>query len=384
MKIYLDNAATSFPKPDGVAEAVYDYIKHNGMNIGRGAYADAFASAGGVYETREMLCELFGFDKPSNVVFTMNVTEALNMALKGLLKGGDHVVVTSLEHNAVMRPLTQLTEMGVTFDRAPCDEEGNTYGVEELLKENTKAVIACHASNVCGTAAPMEEIGKICRRHDLIFIADCAQSGGCLDVDMKRMNIDILCFTGHKGLMGPQGTGGMLVGERALSLLEPLISGGTGSLSHLETLPDIMPDRFEAGTLNIAGIYGLKAALGFIRETGVENIHAREMLLTKMFLDGLKEMKGCRIIGKRTAGERDMDRTAVVSVVPDTDPAETAFLLDREYGIMTRVGMHCAPNAHRVLGTYPGGTLRFSFGYFNTEDEVAYTLRALESIIKRG
>ena len=379
-KIYFDNAATSFPKPEGVAEAVYDYIKNNGMNIGRGAYADAFASAGGVFETREKLSRLFGFDEPSNAVFTLNVTEALNMAIKGLLKPGDHVIVSSLEHNAVMRPLTQLLDRGVTFDRAPCDREGNTYGVEELIRENTKAVIMCHASNVCGTIAPMEETGSICRRHGLIFIADCAQSAGCLPIDMEKMNIDILCFTGHKGLMGPQGTGGMLIRDRAVKMLDPLISGGTGSLSHLETLPDIMPDRFEAGTLNIAGIYGLGAALDFIEKTGVDAIHAREMELTGMFLDGIGNMKGCRVVGKQgTEG-----RTAVVSVVPDTDPAETAFLLDREFGIMTRVGMHCAPNAHKVLGTYPGGTLRFSFGYFNTEDEVEYCLRALDTIIKRG
>ena len=378
-KIYFDNAATSFPKPDGVAEAVYNYIKFNGMNIGRGAYMGAFSSAEGVYETREHLCRLFNFDKPSNVVFTVNITEALNMVIKGLLKAGDHVIVSSLEHNAVMRPLTQLLEKGVTFDRAPCDETGKTYGVEELIKENTKAVIMCHASNVCGSLAPMEEIGRICRKHNLLFIADCAQSAGSIPVDMEKMDIDILCFTGHKALLGPQGTGGFIIRDEAVPMLEPLISGGTGSVSNLETLPEFMPDRFEAGTLNIAGIYGLKAGLEFIDSVGVESIHSREMRLTKLFLDGLKDIKGCRIIGKNTAG----DRTAVVSVVTDRDLAETAFLLDREYGIMTRVGMHCAPNAHKVLGTYPSGTLRFSFGYFNTGIEIEYALDALKKILEK-
>lgn len=377
-KIYFDNAATSFPKPDGVAEAVYDYIKYNGMNIGRGAYADAFSSAEGVYETRELLCRLFNFDKPSNVVFTLNVTEALNIVIKGLLKPGDHVIVSSLEHNAVMRPLTQLLETGVFFDRAPCDSEGKTIWSEDLVKENTKAVIMTHASNVCGTVNPIEEIGSICRKHGLIFIVDCAQSAGSIPIDMEKMNIDILCFTGHKGLMGPQGTGGFIIRDEAAALLTPLISGGTGSVSNLETLPDFLPDRFEAGTLNIAGIYGLRAGIGFIDRVGMENIHGREMRLTKMFLDGVKNIPGCRIIGR----DRAEDRTSTVSLVTDRDMAETAFILDREYGIMTRVGMHCAPNAHKALGTYPGGTLRFSFGYFNTGEEIEQALAALENILK--
>ncbi len=379
-KIYFDNAATSFPKPDGVAEAVYNYIKFNGMNIGRGAYADAFSSAEGVYETRELLCRLFNFDKPSNVIFTLNITEALNIVIKGLLKEGDHVIVSSLEHNAVMRPLTQLTEIGVAFDRAPCDSEGNTYGVEELIKENTKAVIISHASNVCGTIAPMEEIGKVCSKHGLIFIADCAQSAGSIPVDMEKMNIDILCFTGHKALLGPQGTGGFIIRDEVSRMLTPLISGGTGSVSNLETLPEFLPDRFEAGTLNISGIYGLKAGIEFINSVGIENIHSREMRLTKLFLDGVKQIDGYKIIGKDTAG----DRTSTVSLVPDMDLSETAFILDREYGIMTRVGMHCAPNAHRALGTYPGGTIRFSFGYFNTGYEIELALKALDEIIRRS
>lgn len=378
-KIYFDNAATSFPKPDGVAEAVYDYIKFNGMNIGRGVYEKAFASAEGVYETREELCGLFNFSKPSNVIFTVNVTEALNMIIKGLLRPGDHVIVSSLEHNSVMRPLTQLLKSGVFFDRAPCDSEGNSFGVEELIRDNTKAVIFSHASNVCGTIAPMEEIGGICKKHGLIFIADCAQSGGSVNVDMERMNIDVLCFTGHKSLLGPQGTGGFIIRDETVPLIEPLISGGTGSVSDLETVPDFLPDRFEAGTLNIAGIYGLKAGLEFIKRIGVDNIHRREMELTKRFLDGVRELGGCRIVGKKGVE----GRTPVVSLDMEEDVSETAFRLDREYGIMTRVGMHCAPNAHRVLGTFPKGTIRFSFGYFNSEEEIDTAVEALRKITNR-
>ena len=378
-KIYFDNAATSFPKPDGVAEAVYDYIKFNGMNIGRGVYEKAFASAEGVYETREALCGLFNFSKPSNVIFTVNVTEALNMIIKGLLRPGDHVIVSSLEHNSVMRPLTQLLKSGVYFDRAPCDSEGNSFGVEELIRDNTKAVIFSHASNVCGTIAPMEKIGEICKKHGLIFIADCAQSGGSVNVDMERMNIDVLCFTGHKSLLGPQGTGGFIIRDETVPLIEPLISGGTGSVSDLETVPDFLPDRFEAGTLNIAGIYGLKAGLEFIKRIGVDNIHRREMELTKRFLDGVRELEGCRIVGKKGVE----GRTPVVSLDMEEDVSETAFRLDREYGIMTRVGMHCAPNAHRALGTFPKGTIRFSFGYFNSEEEIDAAVEALRKITNR-
>ena len=240
--------------------------------------------------------------------------------------------------------------------------------MEELIRDNTKAVIFSHASNVCGTIAPMEKIGEICKKHGLIFIADCAQSGGSVNVDMERMNIDVLCFTGHKSLLGPQGTGGFIIRDETVPLIEPLISGGTGSVSDLETVPDFLPDRFEAGTLNIAGIYGLKAGLEFIKRIGVDNIHRREMELTKRFLDGVRELEG---------------RTPVVSLDMEEDVSETAFRLDREYGIMTRVGMHCAPNAHRALGTFPKGTIRFSFGYFNSEEEIDTAVEALRKITNR-
>ena len=373
-RIYFDNAATTFPKPDCVLEAVYEYMKNNGMNVGRGAYSAAFLAAGAVYETRERLCRLFNFDKPSNVVFTANVTEALNIVIKGFLKEGDHVLVSSLEHNSVMRPLNQLVKKGVTFDRFECDNKGRLIIDESLIKENTKAVIMTHASNVFGTVMPFEEVGAVCKKHGLKFIADCAQSGGSLDVDMKKMNIDALCFTGHKGLFGPQGIGGFIITDEMADLVEPVISGGTGSVSDSEEIPAFLPDKFEAGTLNIPGIVGLGAGLKFIEETGIENIRKKEMELTEKFIDGVRDIDGFEVVGI----DGIEGRTAVVSLKSKYDTAECAFNLDREAGIMTRVGMHCAPNAHKVMGTFPEGTIRFSFGYFNTIEEIEYALDALK------
>lgn len=379
MNVYLDNAATTYPKPDSVAEAVYNFIKYNGSNIGRGAYKTAFNAAEKVYETRELICKLFNFDNPDNVIFTGNVTEALNIVIKGFLKKGDHVLVSSMEHNAVMRPLTQLTECGVEFNRIPSFPGGrmDLEAIELLIKPNTKAIISTHASNVCGTIMPIEKIGKICRKHGIKFIVDSAQTAGTIPIDMRKCCIDALCFTGHKGLFGPQGVGGFVITDEMNGLLTPIISGGTGSISNLETIPNFCPDKFEAGTLNIPGIFGLNAGIEFINETGLDNIHRSEIHLTEHFLNGIKDIQGITAVGTNSLKER----TSVVSIISSKyDIAQIAYSLDG-YGIMTRVGMHCAPNAHKVLGTYPEGTLRFSFGYFNTDDEIEYTLKILKSIL---
>lgn len=376
-KIYLDNAATTFPKPPSVADAVYDYIKNTGVNIGRGAYSDAFAAASAVYETRELLCGLFGFDKPSNVIFTVNVTEALNIVIKGLLKAGDHVLVSSLEHNSVMRPLTQLLAHGITFDRIPSKRDGTILWDDSLVRKNTRAVIMTHVSNVCGTIMPVEQVGRICAERGITFIVDSAQSAGILPIDMKKMNIDVLCFTGHKGLYGPQGTGGFIINDKTAERLEPLISGGTGSISDRETLPDFMPDRFEAGTLNIPGIYGLREGLKFIESTGLDSIRRHEIRMTEAFLGGLEGAKGLSIAGiNGTEG-----RTAVISLDTDMDPSELSFELEHRYGIITRVGMHCSPSAHKALGTFPKGTIRFSFGFFNTVREAELAAEAVKKIL---
>lgn len=381
-RIYLDNAATSFPKPREVPEAVYAYMTQLGSNINRGCYGDAYSAEELVYETRQLLQALFHGDDCRNVVFTKNVTESLNVLLKGFLHPGDHVLVSSMEHNAVMRPLVQLEKIGVTFSRIPCNGEGELClnAMEGLLTEHTRAVVITHASNVCGTVMPLAEIGEFCRTHGLRLLVDCAQTAGLLPIDMEAMHIDALAFTGHKGLLGPQGIGGFLLKEDMVPLVEPLLSGGTGSLSHTEEIPAFMPDRFEPGTPNLPGIMGLRAGLLWLKETGMEQILVHEEALTRRFLDGLKPMEEAgllRIVGKRT----EKGRTGVVSVQTLTVPlAQAAFALDSQYGIQTRVGLHCAPSAHKTLGTFPEGTIRFSFGWFNTQDDADEALRALREV----
>ena len=383
-KIYLDQASTTFPKPECVAHAVFEYMTGNGSNINRGCYENAYDTEEVVLETRELLCDLFDGPDCKNVIFTKNVTESLNIVLKGFLKSGDHVLVSAMEHNAVMRPIRQLETTGVKFDRIPCNEQGELLleAMEGLLKTNTKAVVMMHASNVCGTIFPLKEVGGFCKEHGLRFIADCAQTAGVLPISMKDMKIDVLCFTGHKGLFGPQGIGGFILQEDMIGEITPLLSGGTGSISHTEEIPEFMPDRFEPGTMNLPGLFGLHAALEWIREIRTDTIHKKEKILTDLFLNRIKllDPKGAKIklIGK-TAVE---GRTAVVSIqTPDRDVSEVAYLLDKNYGIMTRVGLHCAPNAHKTLGTYPTGTIRFSFGYFNREEEVLFAVKALEEIL---
>ena len=382
-QIYLDNGSTSFPKPPGVAEAVFEFMTRQGVNINRGTYGKAYSAEEMVYETRCLLSELFHGEGPKQVVFTKNVTESLNLVLKGFLKPGDHVLTSSMEHNAVMRPLQQLKERGVEFTRIPCTEEGRlcTEELERCLRPNTKALVMTHASNVCGTVLPAREAGAFCRAHGLKFFLDTAQTAGILPVDMEDMCIDAVCFTGHKGLLGPQGTGGIVLRKGLEKEIEPLISGGTGSISHTEFIPEFLPDRFEPGTMNLPGIAGLRASLLWLKERGIEANRIHEEKLTAKFLRGLKplEQEGLlKIAGLKTASE---DRTAVVSVQTlKTDPAEAAFLLDEKYGIMTRVGLHCAPAAHKTLGTFPTGTIRFAFGWASTGEEAEAALSALEEI----
>ena len=383
-KINLDQASTTYPKPECVAKAVYEYMTGNGCNINRGCYENAYDTEEVILETREMLCQLFDGPDCKNVVFTKNVTESLNVVLKGFLKPGDHVLVSSMEHNAVMRPIRQLEKNGVSFGRIPCNSQGELIldSLKSLLQENTKAVVLMHASNVCGTVLPIEEVGDFCQKHGLKFIVDCAQTAGVLPISMKEMNIDALCFTGHKGLYGPQGIGGFILQEEMIELIDPLLSGGTGSISHTEEIPSFMPDRFEPGTMNLPGIFGLHAALGWIESTGIDKIREKEEMLTSLFIKHIKavdsEFDKIRLVGKGT----EEGRTAVVSIqTPGRDVSEVAYLLDKNYGIMTRVGLHCAPSAHETLNTYPTGTVRFSFGYFNTEEEALFAVKALEEIL---
>ena len=379
--IYLDNASTSFPKAPTVATAMSDYITNRGININRGSYALAYDVEDIIYTTRQRLHTLFNGHDPSHVIFTQNVTMSLNMVIKGLLKAGDHVLVSSMEHNAVMRPLTQLLDKGITFDTIPCDSTGyiQMESIEPLIRPNTVALIINHASNVCGTIQPLESIGPICKAHNLQFIVDTAQTAGVIPIDVKACHIDALCFTGHKGLLGPQGIGGIILTKEMAQNLTPLIAGGTGSFSHLETMPTHMPDAFEAGTLNLPGIIGLNEGLSYIESQRMENIHNHELALTQAFLEGLQSIDVVNIIGKQDI----QDRTAVVSITIDSmDPASIAYELESTYHIMTRVGLHCAPRAHQTLGTYPEGTVRFSFGYANTHEDVVSALSALHRIVK--
>ena len=381
-QIYLDNASTTFPKPESVPQAVYRYMTSQGANINRGCYDSAYDVEELVFETRQKLCDLFGGGDCKNVVFTKNVTESLNVILKGFLKPGDHVLVSSMEHNAMMRPIRQLEAAGVAFDRIPCDAQGNLKmdTLPGLVRPNTRAVAMMHASNVCGTVLPIEEVGAFCHANGLKFIVDCAQTAGVFPIDMDKMHIDALAFTGHKGLLGPQGIGGFILKEEMIALIDPLLSGGTGSISHTEEIPAFMPDRFEPGTMNLPGIMGLHAGLSWLEETGIDAVRSHELELTARFLSGLEKLEGEGLI--RIIGRRDLEqRTGVVSVQTLTkELSQAAFELDSEYGIQTRVGLHCAPSAHTTLGTYPTGTIRFSFGWFNTPTDADAALAALEEI----
>ena len=387
-QIYLDQAGTSFPKAPGTAEAVFRFMTECGCNTGRGSYAGAYSAEELVYDTRVLLCRLFRgggpVPDPKNVIFTKNVTESLNVLLKGLLRPGDHVLVSSLEHNAVMRPLRQLEKQGIRFTRVPCAADGSMdpADLEKQIEKSTKAVVMLHASNVCGTVLPAAEVGAVCRSRGIRFILDTAQTAGVLPVGMDDLGADALAFTGHKGLLGPQGTGGFLIRDSLAAELEPLISGGTGSVSHTEEVPDFLPDRFEAGTLNLPGIAGLRAALTWLLAQPEGSILARERELTARFLLLMEEAEQeglLRVIGKRGAE----GRTGVVSVVPlRMDPARLAFLLDERFGIAVRVGLHCAPAAHQALGTWPSGTVRFSFGAFNTETEIDFAAQVVTELCR--
>ena len=383
-RIYLDQASTSFPKAPGVAQAMMDYLTMNGVNVNRGCYSSAYSAEEVIYETRQLLAELFHFSKCKNVIFTPNVTTSLNFILKGFLKPGDHILVSAMEHNAVMRPVVQLASSGISFDRIPCRTDGSMIleKVEELIRPETKAIVTLHASNVCGTRMPLDALGEICQRHQLYFVVDSAQTAGSVPINMDKMHIDALAFTGHKGLRGPQGTGGFLVSQELTEQMEPLISGGTGSVSHTEEIPDFMPDRFESGTPNLPGIYGLHEALLYLKTHSLQAINEKELSLTGYFLEQLQALddtgRHIRIIGKKDL----TDRNAVVSIqTPEIDMSQVAWQLDNEYGVMTRVGLHCAPNAHKTLGTYPAGTIRFSFGPENTKNELDFAIQGLKKIL---
>jgi cysteine desulfurase family protein len=381
-QIYFDNAATSFPKAPGVSDAMKYYIDHVGVSVNRGVYRSSFFAEETVFETREALCCLFNFRQSSNVIFTLNITQSLNILLKGILQPHDHCIISSMEHNAVMRPLTQLTKKDVSFTRVQADTKGflNPFDLMKAIQKNTKAVVVTHASNVSGTVLPLRKIGRICKENGIVFVVDSAQTAGSLNINFEDYNIDALAFTGHKGLLGPPGIGGFLISSYLASNIDPLITGGTGSLSDKEEVPPFLPDKFEAGTPNIPGIFGLNAALKYLKKEGMENLHNQALQITKLFLEGVNDIKGIAVVGESGIN----GRTSVVSLdFPGSDNAEIAYALDKHYGIMTRSGMHCAPSAHQTLGTFPRGTVRFSFSHANTCEEIHYALDALNKLAKQ-
>jgi cysteine desulfurase family protein len=354
-----------------------------GANPGRSGHSLSIEAARMVFETREALSVLFHNKDSSRIVFTLNATESINLALKGLLKPGDHVITSSMEHNSVMRPLRDLEKKGVELVIIPCSQEGmlDPREVEKKIQTNTRMIVLNHASNVAGTLLPIEEVGKIARAHDLLFLVDAAQSAGSYPLDVEKDNIDLLAFTGHKSLYGPQGTGGLVVGERINEKeMSPLKQGGTGSRSEFEEQPDFLPDCFESGTPNGVGLAGLLAGVQFVLETGLEKIRQKEMVLIEKLLKGLRETPQVKLYGP----ERREDRIATLSFnFVHLSPSNGASRLEKEFGILCRPGLHCAPAAHHTIGTFPEGTIRFGLGAFNVETEVETAIQAVSLISKR-
>lgn len=374
--IYFDNAATTYKKPDCVVEAVAQAMKYCG-NSGRGGHGIALESSRKIYDAREKLADFFCFEDASCIVFTANATESLNMALQGVLKPGDHVITTMLEHNSVLRPLYMLESKGVEISFVPCEKMGMPeYGmIQSLIKSNTKAIVVTHASNVTGNITDIGRIGKIAREHNLIFMVDASQTSGSIDINAREMGINILCTTGHKGLMGPQGVGVLAV-EKKIDIV-PLLAGGTGIHSFDRKQPEAMPERLEAGTLNGPGIAGLYAAIDFIEQTEKKNILEKELQLMWHFYEGVKSQKSVRLYGNF----QSKYRAPIVSLnIGDSDSAEVADILDQDYGIAVRAGAHCAPLMHQFFETEKQGMVRFSFGYFNTFKEVELAVQAVKSI----
>ena len=373
--IYFDNGSTSFPKAPGVTDAMADYINNGAFNINRGNYEGAYDIEEMVLETRELLLDFFKAPKETHVVFTPGITYSLNYFIKGFLKKGDHVLISGMEHNAVVRPLVQLEKEGIRWEIINTRKNG-IISLEDLRKKitlDTKAVIINHASNVCGAVQPISEIGRICREKGIVLAIDTAQSAGTIAIDMESDFVDFLAFTGHKGLLGPQGIGGFIVTKSLAEKIVPLIVGGTGSMSDKLIVPEFLPDRFESGTLNLPGIIGLRTAILHINDVGIKGIYQKKMELTDYFFNEVKNFKEIKIIGDFKAN----DRAAVVSLdFLGRDNAMVAFDLEQDYGIMTRVGLHCAPIAHKTLGTFPKGTVRFSFSKNNTIEEIDRCIKA--------
>ena len=379
--ICFDNAATSWPKPPSVKEAMNRFMEEIGANPGRSGHVLSIEAAKIMFEAREALSRLFHVKRSERVILTHNATESINLALKGLLRPGDHVITSSMEHNSVMRPLRALEKKGIGLTVVPCSPRGelDPMKVRGAIQFSTKMIVLTHASNVTGTIFPIKEVGEISRQHNLLFLVDAAQTAGAYPIDMEEDGIDLLAFSGHKSLYGPQGTGGLIIGDRVNEReMVPLKQGGTGSRSEFEEQPDFLPDRFESGTPNTIGIAGLLEGVRFVLGEGVSKIHRYESSLVKKVAEGLSEIRGIKIYG----WNQETEHIAVLSFnLPSTSPSEAAFRLEEKYGILCRPGLHCAPSAHKTIGTFPEGTIRFGLGYFNKEEEVDVAIQAIRSMI---
>jgi cysteine desulfurase family protein len=382
--IYFDNAATSWPKPEAVIRVMAEFMDNVGANPGRSGHRLSIEAGRIVLVARENIAKLFSMGDPMRVVFGLNATEALNLALRGILRKGDHVVTGSMEHNSVMRPLRELEQKGVDLTVVKCSREGflEPQDVICALRNDTKMIVLNQASNVVGSLIPAREVGKIARENGVLFLVDAAQTAGCIPIDMEADNIDLLAFTGHKSLLGPQGTGGLVIGENVdIKEFIPIKSGGTGSRSEYESQPDFLPDRYESGTLNTVGLAGLAAGVQFVLDETVRRIRKKEMELTRQFIKDASNISALKLYG----GCDEERQTATVSfTVSNISPSEVGLVLDERHGILCRVGLHCAPSAHRTIGTYPNGTIRFGMGYFNNKSEVELALEALAEMVNKN
>lgn len=383
MNVYLDNASTTFPKPKAVSEAMYNFLINIGGNPGRSNHDNALETNRLLLEARESIASFFNFNKMENVIFTSNITSSLNILINGILKKGDHVITSSMEHNSVIRPLYSLKENNIIeLDIISADTFGfiSPADIENKIKENTKLVVITHASNVFGSIQPIREIGEVCKKHNIFFVIDSAQSAGVLNIDFKDFNLSALAFTGHKSLFGPQGTGGFIINDDLNSICSPYALGGTGSLSYSLTQPDFLPDKFESGTLNMPGICGLLEGIKFIKNEGLNTIYEKNSYLRSYLVEELHNINN--VILYDSIEKADSYTSCVSFNIKGLDTSELSYLLDSDYNIKNRSGLHCSPLAHKTIGTYPSGTVRLSISYFNTKDEIDYAISSINNIIK--
>ncbi len=382
MSIYLDNASTTFPKPESVPKAIYNFLTNVGGNPGRSNHDNALQTNRILVESREAIAQFFNYKSIENVIFTSNITTSLNILINGSLTLGDHVITSSMEHNSVLRPLFNLKNQDlIELDILYANKFGfiSADDLKNLIKPNTRMIIINHASNVIGSIQPLKEISDICKSNNIFFILDTAQSAGVLNIDFTELNLSALAFTGHKSLFGPQGIGGFIIDDNLNKSCNPYILGGTGSLSHSLTQPDFLPDKFESGTLNMPGIVGLMEGIKFIKGEGINTIYNQNKFLRHYLMEKIRNINGVILYDD----QYNNDYTSCISFnITNMDTAELSFTLDSDFGIKNRSGLHCSPLAHKTIGSFPSGTVRLSLSYFNTKEDMDYTINAINKISK--